>query len=184
MLIPVTLRHEDWQMKPFVLIAGAAVTAVGLLLWIAIATAVRRKVFALDRDLVFSPGFSLFVLAVAGASVLLMLRGVEVALAGDSRFFAFVEAPLILLVGGLALRLASTWRVLGDVFPRNGVKRIERLPVVVATLVNLWSFYAITALIASALLAVFVRRRPHVGVLALIVAAVLSTTAGWIGDRL
>jgi hypothetical protein len=146
-------------------VAAPVVSSAGLLLWVAIGRAIRVNILALDRDIIFSSGLTLCVLAALGVSVLMMLRGVEAMVTETSRLFAAVEAPITVTVASLAVVVANSWRIVGDIFPRNGVDRTDRLPVVIAMVVNQWAFHAATAAISICLLLVFVfkhsaRRRP------------------------
>jgi hypothetical protein len=140
-------------------IEAVLVSIAGFALWFAIGDAVRRNVYMLDHRVVVSTHFTVALLAAVGVAAMLIIRGVSVAQRTGTKnnVFAFVEAPLTLLVGAALVWIVNAWRIVGDMGPTNPIGMSDRLPIVLTAILHKPTFYLLTVGFIVAAVGAFAR---------------------------
>jgi hypothetical protein len=150
-ITPQRLRHVE----------VLAISGCGLVLLSEIGRAIRWNLFWMDRAVVTSPRFNLYLWTALAFSALLILKGTAAMRwpSGVARALLLIETLLTLLVGVLLVIVVNGWRMRTDVVPFNAAGSTSVLPWLVRMLSTVWLIYAIISIIALAMIVLLWRQR-------------------------
>lgn len=136
----------------FVHAEAALISTGGLILLLEISRSISWNIRWLERRLVLEPRFHFYVTTLVLLAAMFIVRGSVAARTRTTRAFAWVEAPVTLLVEAMAIVVVHGWRIRTDVSPSEPLQSSDHIPVIINLLVSWWFFYpfmtVLTAIVA------------------------------------
>lgn len=140
---------------------ASLVTVAGFAIFVGTERALRGSLFLMENELFVAPAFSGVVWAFALLGLFFVVFGIA-AVGPNSpsreRLFVFAEGPLALAVASFVAFWINTFRVIGDVGPRNAVDLSGPVPAALLLFVRPLAFYLVAASLVAGTAFLFRRR--------------------------
>lgn len=140
---------------------ASLVTVAGFAIFVGTERAHRGSLFLMENELFVSPAFSGAVWAFALLGLFFVVFGVAAVGPNSSsreRLFVFAEGPLAVAVASFVAFWINTFRIIGDVGPRNGVDLSGPVPPALLLFVRPLVFYLVSASLVAGTVFLFRRR--------------------------
>ena len=140
---------------------ASLVTVAGFAIFVGTERALRRSLFLMENELFIAPEFSGVIWAFALLGLFFVAFGV--AAAGPNspsreRLFVLAEGPLAVAVASFVAFWINTFRIIGDVGPRNAVDLSGPVPPALLLFVRPLVFYLVAAGLVAGTVFLFRRR--------------------------